>query len=66
MPIETARGAAQATGNQILAFMAEMMAYFDQAGEGGDPTEANRLLGAPATTLDEWIATQLPRRETPA
>lgn len=59
MPIEAARGAAAATGNQVLAFMAEMMAYFDQAGEGdGDPTEANRLLGTPRTTLDAWIAGQ--------
>lgn len=56
MPIEAARNAAAATGNQVLAFMAEMMAYFDQAGEGGDPTEANRLLGTPETTLDAWIA----------
>jgi uncharacterized protein YbjT (DUF2867 family) len=58
MPIEAARGAAAATGNQILGFMAEMMAYFDKAGEGGDPAEANALLGAPQTTLDEWIAMQ--------
>jgi uncharacterized protein YbjT (DUF2867 family) len=56
MPIEAARGIAESTGNQVMAFMAEMMSYFDQAGEGGDPTEANRLLGAPTTTLDEWLA----------
>jgi hypothetical protein len=31
------------------------MAYFDKVGEMGDPTEANQLLGAPETTLDEWI-----------
>ena len=33
-----------------------MMAYFKKAGEPGDPAEANRLLGAPITTLDEWMA----------
>jgi hypothetical protein len=39
----------------MLGFFAELMAYFEQAGEMGDPAEANRLLGAPATTLDAWI-----------
>ena len=56
VPLATARAAAEASGNDVLAFMTEMMAYFDQAGEGGDPTEANRLLGRPTTTLDEWLA----------
>jgi uncharacterized protein YbjT (DUF2867 family) len=56
MPIEAARAAAAASGNQMLGFFAELMAYFDQAGERGDPTEANELLGAPTTTLDAWIA----------
>ena len=32
-----------------------VMAYFVKEGEPGDPTEANRILGAPTTTLDEWI-----------
>jgi hypothetical protein len=32
-----------------------MMAYFEKVGEPGDPSEANKVLGAPATTLDEWI-----------
>lgn len=31
------------------------MAYFDKVGEMDDPTEANDLLGAPTTTLAEWI-----------
>jgi len=55
MPVDTARAVAKSTGNQMLGFFAELMAYFDQAGEMGDPAEANRLLGAPATTLDAWI-----------
>jgi hypothetical protein len=33
------------------------MGYFNQAGERGDPGEADRLLGAPTTTLDTWLAT---------
>jgi hypothetical protein len=55
MPVEAARTVARSTGNQMLGFFAELMAYFDQAGEPGDPAEANALLGAPATTLEAWI-----------
>jgi uncharacterized protein YbjT (DUF2867 family) len=55
-PIEVARSAAESSNNPVLAFMTEMMSYFDKAGELGDPTEANELLGAPTTTLDEWLA----------
>ena len=55
MPIQAARAVAKSTGNQMLGFFAELMAYFDQVGEMGDPAEANRLLGAPATTLEVWI-----------
>jgi hypothetical protein len=31
------------------------MAYLEQAGEPGNPGEANDLLGAPETTLQAWI-----------
>ncbi|MGD2078097.1 MAG: NAD(P)H-binding protein [Chloroflexota bacterium] len=55
MPIDAARAMAESTGNDMLMFFAELMAYFDKVGEMGDPTEANQLLGAPETTLDEWI-----------
>jgi uncharacterized protein YbjT (DUF2867 family) len=55
IPIEAARGMAASTGNQMLGFFAELMAYFEKVGEPGDPTEANELLGAPTTTLDAWI-----------
>ncbi len=55
MPVDTARAIAKSTGNQMLGFFAELMAYFDQVGEMGDPAEANQLLGAPTTTLDAWI-----------
>jgi uncharacterized protein YbjT (DUF2867 family) len=56
MPIAAARATAQSTGNQMLGYFAELMAYFEKVGEMGDPAEANRLLGAPATTLDDWFA----------
>ncbi|MEJ2209438.1 MAG: NAD(P)H-binding protein [Anaerolineae bacterium] len=55
MPVDAARAAAKSTGNQMLGFFAELMAYFDQAVEMGDPAEANRILGAPTTTLEAWI-----------
>ena len=55
IPVEGARAQAAATGDKTLGFMAEMMAYFDQAGELGSPEEANRILGPPTITLDTWI-----------
>ena len=38
-----------------LSYVAKLIAYFDKVGELGDPAEANALLGAPSTTLDEWF-----------
>jgi uncharacterized protein YbjT (DUF2867 family) len=58
MPIAAARAAAASTGNQMLGFFAELMAYFEKVGEMGDPAEANELLGTPTTTLDAWIERQ--------
>lgn len=58
MPIEMARSVAESSGNMMLKFFAELMAYFQQVGEPGDPAEANDLLGAPTVTLDDWIAQQ--------
>jgi uncharacterized protein YbjT (DUF2867 family) len=55
VPIDAARAMAASSGNEMLQYFAELMAYFDQAGELGDPAEANELLGAPDTTLDAWI-----------
>lgn len=55
LPIEMARSMAESTGNHMLGFFAELMAYFQQSGEPGDPSEANQILGAPTTTLAEWI-----------
>jgi uncharacterized protein YbjT (DUF2867 family) len=55
MPIETARSMAAATGNEMLKFFAELMAYFQRVGEPDNPKEANQILGAPTTTLADWI-----------
>lgn len=43
------------TRNRSLGAVARLIAYFDTTAEHGDPAEANQLLGAPTTTLDEWI-----------
>jgi uncharacterized protein YbjT (DUF2867 family) len=58
MPVDAARAVAKSTGNQMLGFFAELMAYFEQVGEMGDPAGANQLLGAPLMTLDAWIEQQ--------
>lgn len=56
LPVEAARAAARTSGDAVLGFMAELMAYFDQAGELGDAKEADRILGPNTVTLDEWLA----------
>jgi len=58
LPIEIARAQAQATGNTMLGFMAEMMAYFDATGELGNSDEADRIFGPATTTLDAWLASR--------
>ena len=55
LPTWLGRMLAAVTRNQLLKFASELMAYFDRVGELGDPTDANRVLGAPMTTLDEWL-----------
>jgi len=42
MPIEAARSMAQSTGNEMLGFFAELMAYFEKVHEPGDPATAAR------------------------
>jgi uncharacterized protein YbjT (DUF2867 family) len=61
LPLPVARVIAALTGNADLKFAAELFAAFTAIGEAGDPAEANRLLGAPRTTLDAWLATRSPR-----
>jgi uncharacterized protein YbjT (DUF2867 family) len=41
----------------------DLMRVLQQSGERGDPSQANRLLGAPATTLLQWCQQQ--RKATP-
>lgn len=58
-----ARLIARLTGRERMAYVTRLIAYFDQVGELGDPTEANSLLGAPSITLDEWF--EMPREGRP-
>jgi uncharacterized protein YbjT (DUF2867 family) len=58
LPIDAARAMAKTTGNKLLGFFAELMAYFDKVGELGDPAEANALLGTPRITLADWLKQQ--------
>jgi uncharacterized protein YbjT (DUF2867 family) len=62
MPTWMGRLMAAATRNDQLRYASRLMAYFERVGEPGDPAEANRLLGAPTTTMDEWIAARLAAR----
>lgn len=55
LPTWLGRLLAAVTRNEMLGFASALMAYFDRVEELGDPTEANRLLGAPTTTLDAWL-----------
>jgi hypothetical protein len=43
------------TGNDMLKHLAELMTCFHEVGNPGDPAEVNRILGAPATTLADWV-----------
>jgi uncharacterized protein YbjT (DUF2867 family) len=60
LPTWLGRVMATITRNKALRFASELMAYFERVGEPGDPTEANRMLGAPTTTLDQWLAARRP------
>lgn len=40
--------------NSELKFIAELMRFFEKTDEGGNPAEANKLLGTPTTTLEQW------------
>lgn len=44
--------------NAELQFITELMRYFEKVGEGGDPSETNKMLGAPTTTLEQWCKRQ--------
>ena len=41
--------------NKEMKYACDVLGFFEKVGERGDPTEANNILGAPKTTLDEWL-----------
>jgi uncharacterized protein YbjT (DUF2867 family) len=41
--------------NPAMKFGAELMGYFEKTAKGGDPAEANAILGAPQITFDAWL-----------
>jgi len=46
------------TRNRTLKAVVALMRYFEGQPEHGDPKEANRILGAPTITLEQWVATE--------
>jgi uncharacterized protein YbjT (DUF2867 family) len=56
MPLWVIRALGTVTGKAELKLVAALFAAFEEIGEAGDPSEANRLLGAPRTTLAQWLA----------
>jgi len=56
--LRKARVLAFLTRNKMLRAAAALMAYFEKVDEPGDPAVADALLGAPTTTLDEWITSR--------
>jgi len=56
MPVWLAKLMGALTRNPGLKFAANLMGYFDKTAEVGDAAEANQILGAPATTLEAWMA----------
>ena len=55
MPYWVATLIASTKGPREMKRASEFMAAFEKIGERGDPSEANSVLGAPTTTLDEWL-----------
>ena len=55
---------ARATGNARMLAGSQLMGYFHKIGveAAGDPAEANAILGAPTTTLDQWLDIQAAER----
>ena len=55
MPYWLANIIATIIRNKEMKFACDVLGFFEKVGEAGDPTEANSILGAPKTTLDEWL-----------
>jgi len=58
VPFWVLSAVATLTGKRMLKAAVALMRYLEAHSELGDPTEANRLLGAPRITLGEWVASR--------
>ena len=63
LPIWAAKGMKLLIRNDTFKMIVDMMAYFDKVGEAGDPTEADKLLGAPSTTLRMWMKPKVEKKQ---
>lgn len=59
LPLWAASMLARLTRQKELEALLPFFRYTEKIGEKGDPTEANTLLGAPTTTLEQWCESQL-------
>ena len=41
--------------SEEMKYIGNFMEFFEKVGETGDPEEANRILGVPNTTLNQWL-----------
>ena len=56
VPLWMLSAVALLTRNRTLEAVVRLMKYFEGQPEYGDPAEANRILGAPTLTLEQWVA----------
>lgn len=55
MPYWLATLIASTKGPKEMKDAGDFMAAFEKIGELGDPSEANAILGAPETKLEDWL-----------
>ena len=58
MPYGLARIISTITGKKAMRNISDWMAAFEKIGERGDPSEANKILGAPKISFEEWLLKQ--------
>ncbi|MCE7989313.1 MAG: hypothetical protein DYG89_49805 [Caldilinea sp. CFX5] len=58
MPLWLGAIIARLSGNKELQAILPFFRYAEKVAEGGDPSEANRILGAPTLTLAAWSQQQ--------
>jgi uncharacterized protein YbjT (DUF2867 family) len=58
VPFWVLSAVATLTGKRMLKAAVALMRYLEGHAELGDPTETNRLLGAPRITLAEWVTSR--------